>query len=201
MATLEPVLGPDLLCAHCVDVRTTRSRCSPSGSVPIAHCPRSNALLGCGIAPLARSPSRGDHRRSRHRLACIRPELRPLRGAADGDLRRPGAGTTRRGALRDGSARARDDRRGARPATRRRGGYPDGRQARRPDGRFAGGKPLPSGGGPGGGGRLRWLAGPSARNDRRRTDPLPEGRRDAVARGTQHRKRRPTANASNYLAR
>ncbi len=53
VATLEPVLGPDLLCAHCVDVRDDEIALLAERQVPIAHCPRSNALLGCGIAPLA----------------------------------------------------------------------------------------------------------------------------------------------------
>jgi 5-methylthioadenosine/S-adenosylhomocysteine deaminase len=49
---LEPVLGPDLLCAHCVDVDDSEIALLAARDVPIAHCPRSNALLGCGIAPL-----------------------------------------------------------------------------------------------------------------------------------------------------
>jgi cytosine/adenosine deaminase-related metal-dependent hydrolase len=53
VASLEPVLGPDLLCAHCVEVDETEIALLAERSVPIAHCPRSNALLGCGIAPLA----------------------------------------------------------------------------------------------------------------------------------------------------
>ena len=52
-ATLEPVLGPDLLCAHCVAVDDAEIALLAERGVPVAHCPRSNALLGCGIAPLA----------------------------------------------------------------------------------------------------------------------------------------------------
>jgi 5-methylthioadenosine/S-adenosylhomocysteine deaminase len=52
VATLEPVLGPDLLCAHCVEVDAAEIALLAERRVPVAHCPRSNALLGCGIAPL-----------------------------------------------------------------------------------------------------------------------------------------------------
>jgi len=53
VATLEPVLGPDLLCAHCVEVDEAEIALLAERGVPVAHCPRSNALLGCGIAPVA----------------------------------------------------------------------------------------------------------------------------------------------------
>ncbi len=53
VATLEAVLGPELLCAHCVDVTRTEIGLLAQRGVPVAHCPRSNAFLGCGIAPLA----------------------------------------------------------------------------------------------------------------------------------------------------
>jgi 5-methylthioadenosine/S-adenosylhomocysteine deaminase len=52
VASLEPVLGPDLLCAHCVEVGPEDVALLAERDVPVAHCPRSNALLGCGIAPL-----------------------------------------------------------------------------------------------------------------------------------------------------
>jgi cytosine/adenosine deaminase-related metal-dependent hydrolase len=52
VGTLEPVLGPDLLCAHCVEVNDEEVALLAERNVPIAHCPRSNALLGCGIAPV-----------------------------------------------------------------------------------------------------------------------------------------------------
>jgi 5-methylthioadenosine/S-adenosylhomocysteine deaminase len=52
VATLEPVLGPDLLCAHCVSLEPAEIGLLAERDVPVAHCPRSNALLGCGIAPL-----------------------------------------------------------------------------------------------------------------------------------------------------
>ena len=53
VASLEEVLGPDLLCAHCVDMTAGEIELLSERGVPIAHCPRSNALLGCGVAPLA----------------------------------------------------------------------------------------------------------------------------------------------------
>jgi 5-methylthioadenosine/S-adenosylhomocysteine deaminase len=53
VATLAPVLGPELLCAHCVDLDPGEIALLADRDVPIAHCPRSNALLGCGTAPLA----------------------------------------------------------------------------------------------------------------------------------------------------
>ena len=51
--TMEPVLGPDLLCAHCVELTPADVALLAERDVPVAHCPRSNALLGCGIAPVA----------------------------------------------------------------------------------------------------------------------------------------------------
>jgi len=59
VATLEPVLGPGLLCAHCVDVKPAEIDLLRERDVPVAHCPRSNALLGCGVAPLARLRAAG----------------------------------------------------------------------------------------------------------------------------------------------
>jgi cytosine/adenosine deaminase-related metal-dependent hydrolase len=52
VAALEPVLGRELLCAHCVEVDDSEIALLAARDVPVAHCPRSNALLGCGIAPL-----------------------------------------------------------------------------------------------------------------------------------------------------
>jgi 5-methylthioadenosine/S-adenosylhomocysteine deaminase len=52
-ATLADVLGPELLCAHCVHLDGDEIGLLARLDVPVAHCPRSNALLGCGIAPVA----------------------------------------------------------------------------------------------------------------------------------------------------
>lgn len=53
VATLAEVLGPELLCAHCVEVEPAEIALLARHDVPVAHCPRSNAVLGCGVAPLA----------------------------------------------------------------------------------------------------------------------------------------------------
>ena len=140
------VLGPDLLCAHCVDVDGRGDRaCSRSADVPVAHCPRSNALLGCGIAPLAALRAAGVvvglgtdspgldavvrlvRRAARRRLAARARERRPdALHAAD---------ALRLATLDAARALGLDER----------GRQPDPRQARRPDGRVARGKPVRSG--------------------------------------------------------
>jgi cytosine/adenosine deaminase-related metal-dependent hydrolase len=53
VATLAEVLSPELLSAHCVEVTTDEIALLAQHDVPVVHCPRSNAMLGCGIAPLA----------------------------------------------------------------------------------------------------------------------------------------------------
>jgi cytosine/adenosine deaminase-related metal-dependent hydrolase len=53
VATLADVLSPELLCAHCVEVTADEIALLAEHDVPVVHCPRSNAMLGCGIAPLA----------------------------------------------------------------------------------------------------------------------------------------------------
>jgi len=46
------LLGPHLLAAHCVQADAEEIDLLATHDVAVAHCPRSNALLGCGIAPL-----------------------------------------------------------------------------------------------------------------------------------------------------
>ena len=47
------VLGPSMIAAHCVHVTGEEIGLLASTGVAVAHCPRSNAMLGCGVAPLA----------------------------------------------------------------------------------------------------------------------------------------------------
>jgi 5-methylthioadenosine/S-adenosylhomocysteine deaminase len=47
------VLGSDVLAAHCVHVDAEEIGLLAEHDVAVAHCPRSNAILGCGAAPLA----------------------------------------------------------------------------------------------------------------------------------------------------
>jgi cytosine/adenosine deaminase-related metal-dependent hydrolase len=46
------LFSPRLLAAHCVKVDAEEIALLAEHDVAVAHCPRSNAVLGCGIAPL-----------------------------------------------------------------------------------------------------------------------------------------------------
>jgi cytosine/adenosine deaminase-related metal-dependent hydrolase len=46
------LLRPGLLAAHCVQVDEEEIGLLANSGVAVAHCPRANAALGCGIAPL-----------------------------------------------------------------------------------------------------------------------------------------------------
>jgi 5-methylthioadenosine/S-adenosylhomocysteine deaminase len=46
------LLGPKIVAAHCVQVDEDEIGLLATHDVAVAHCPRSNAFLGCGTAPL-----------------------------------------------------------------------------------------------------------------------------------------------------
>jgi 5-methylthioadenosine/S-adenosylhomocysteine deaminase len=46
------LLGPTVMAAHCVDVDAEEIGLLAESGVGVAHCPRSNGYLGCGVAPL-----------------------------------------------------------------------------------------------------------------------------------------------------
>jgi 5-methylthioadenosine/S-adenosylhomocysteine deaminase len=49
----EGLLDRRIVAAHCVRVDAEEIELLARNDVAVAHCPRSNALLGCGVAPLA----------------------------------------------------------------------------------------------------------------------------------------------------
>ena len=53
----EGLLARSLMAAHCVHADSEEIALLATHGVGVAHCPRSNGYLGCGVAPLARSAS------------------------------------------------------------------------------------------------------------------------------------------------
>jgi 5-methylthioadenosine/S-adenosylhomocysteine deaminase len=48
----QGLLGPSLVAAHCVHIEADEIALLAEHNVAVAHCPRSNAYLGCGVAPV-----------------------------------------------------------------------------------------------------------------------------------------------------
>jgi cytosine/adenosine deaminase-related metal-dependent hydrolase len=55
------LLGPRVLAAHCVVLEADEIELIASTGTGVAHCPRSNGALGCGVAPLAELRDAGVH--------------------------------------------------------------------------------------------------------------------------------------------
>jgi cytosine/adenosine deaminase-related metal-dependent hydrolase len=55
------LLGPNVLAAHCVEVDEEEIAILADNDVAVAHCPRSNGMLGCGVAPLSALREAGIH--------------------------------------------------------------------------------------------------------------------------------------------
>lgn len=53
MLAAEGLLGPTMMAAHCVHADAEEIALLARHAVGVAHCPRSNGYLGCGVAPLA----------------------------------------------------------------------------------------------------------------------------------------------------
>ena len=53
------LLGPGLVAAHCVHVDAEEIALLAQHGVGVAHCPRSNGYLGCGVAPLEELRAKG----------------------------------------------------------------------------------------------------------------------------------------------
>ena len=173
---------------------TTEIALLAARDVPVAHCPRSNACLGCGIAPLTALRAAGVRVGLGTDSPASTPSFDPwdeLRAAVLGARARERRPDALRAA--DASRLATLDSAHALGLGAELGSLTPGKRADITVVTTAG-NPVRSRGGSRSRRRLRRLAGRRPRDDRRRQDPIPP-RRDRVARGTQHRKRRPPANA------
>ena len=193
VATLAAVLGPELLRAHCVDARRRRDRAARRADVPVAHCP---ARTRCSAVASRRSPRCAPPASGSGSAPTRRPRCpRSTPGTSSGRRSRARARERRPDALDAADAL------GSRPLGAARALGLDARVGTLTPGKRAdltvvspGRKPVRPGRRSRRRRRLRRLARRVSGDHRRRTHPLPS-RRDRVARGTQHRKRRPRTNA------
>ena len=88
MLAAAGLLGPGLMAAHCVHADAEEIDLLARHGVGVAHCPRSNGYLGCGVAPLAGASRRRRGRVDRDRQPRIDPLARPVRGDPSGNRRR-----------------------------------------------------------------------------------------------------------------
>ena len=132
----RPACSGPLVAAHCVQVDEEEIALLAALGVGVAHCPRSNALLGCGVAPLAALREAGVRVAIAHRQPGLDAVVRHVRRAArrgDGRARaRAAAGRAARQRTRSSSRRSAA--RGRSASTHEIGSLDPG-QAGRPDGR------------------------------------------------------------------
>ena len=89
MLAAAGLLGPGLMAAHCVHADAEEIDLLARHGVGVAHCPRSNGYLGCGVAPLRELRDAGVRGLDRDRQPRIDPLARHVRGDSSGDRRRP----------------------------------------------------------------------------------------------------------------
>ena len=82
------LLDRRMVAAHCVLVDDEEIALLAEHDVAVAHCPRSNALLGCGVAPVAALTRRRRAGRARNRQPRLDAVLRHVRGDARGSAPR-----------------------------------------------------------------------------------------------------------------
>ena len=114
----EGLLGPDLMAAHCVHADDEEIALLAAHGVGVAHCPRSNGYLGCGVAPLEELRAAGVQVSIATDSPASTPSLDMFEEIRTAIVMRPLARAPSGRALRRGGARARDARR--RPRARAR---------------------------------------------------------------------------------
>ena len=105
------LLDSNVIAAHCVKADEEEIEILAAHDVAVAHCPRSNGILGCGVAPLTALREGRHPRLHRHRQPRLDTVVRHVRRDARGDRGRASTRGPARCSDRCGRARARNARR------------------------------------------------------------------------------------------